>query len=229
MMRHLVVLAGLWTLLVACGTETGNPEMIPLTYNATTSAPARVAIGSSDSADVRVETVWLRLEDVTLTACDDSVSQTAPGLGLADHGGPDAALQTVELADTTWCGLSTALRGAPDAVDEPVGIAGSAVAISGTVDGRAFSILSTADVELDLALPDIPRPDDGSWLLGFDVAEWIDVDALRALPGEPIVVDADTEPAFLEAFEGRLAAGVHLWADRDGDGQVDDDDERLDR
>lgn len=209
-------------ILGACGTETGNPEFLDFEYNATTSEPGRVRLGPSEGG-VSVDTVWLRLADVTFVDCSGVPRGTLAGLGFADHGGDDAALQGIELADVAYCGLRTRLFEQPDPQVEPEAIAGASIALSGTLlDGRAFSITSHQTLDIELELASVAPPMEGGWLLAFDVAAWVDEETLGDTLANPVVIDADAQPEILTAFEDSVRSGIRLHHDLNGNGQVND-------
>ncbi len=205
-------------LCAACGTETGNPEgMVVLAYDATSSDLARASFEAGSRA--QVDGVWLRLEQTTVAVCDDD-DQRFPGIGLGDHAGPEPAFQTLDgLPDAPACGLSIAAAPA-DGAGDPEGVDGAAAAVLGRLgDGRPFVVRWDEPVDLGVALDAQPLPVDGGWLLTFDVATWLDVDALEADPADSITLTGD--PA-------RLTDGLGLVEDLDGDGLIDAGEGRLD-
>jgi hypothetical protein len=220
-----------WLLLGvgACGTETGNPELVVLEYNARSTDPDEVALGDGDGTTV--EAVWLRLGPVELVSgCGEGeVAAATDALGFADHADPAPAVQELEVEAATVCRLETSFDvagGAPSGEPEPV--AGTSVALTGVLpDARAFEVLVREPVALTLAIPDEPVAD-ASWLLSFDVATWIDADALVALPGDPVTASVDQNVEVWQAVIDRLQSGVQLHEDTDGDGQVDEGERRLD-
>ena len=221
-------------LAVACGTETGNPELLALSYNARSTEPDVVALddAGSPAEAVLVDAVWLRLGYVRLTGdCDGEPVETRyDPLGFADHGHPDAAVQALAVTAETVCSVETSFDVLDDATGEPAPVAGTAVGLLGTLpDGRAFEALVRDPVAIALTLDDEPLPDEGSWLVTFDVATWVDADALLALPGDPVVVSDDGNVAAYDALVERLVDGVQLHHDADGDGRVDPDERRLDQ
>jgi len=201
-------------LLGGCGTETGNPEgmSVELAYNARSSRPE--VVGFDDGAAVVVDTVWLRLDEVTLDGCGAQL-ETYPGLGMADHAHVEAAAQTLDSSFATFCGVST--LAAPGATDgEPAHIQGASIVVEGHLDsGEAFVLRIDDAVDLGVALDGQTPPAEGSWLLTFDVAAWLDPADLTVLDDEG-VVEVNAVP-----FRERLADGVSLHVDANGNGQVD--------
>lgn len=222
--------AWLFAQLGGCGTETGNPELVVLSYNARSSAPDEVALGTQTDT-LSVGSVWLRLGEIALTGnCEETpVEVVRAGIGFADHADPAAFVQQLEIRAESICTLETSLDPDAAAVGEPPEVAGTAVALVGTLsDGRAFEVLVRETIALSLVLDDEPIPAEGSWLLSFDVATWIDVGALIALDGDPVTVSSDTHADVYAALVERFADGVQLHHDADDDGAVDPDERRID-
>jgi hypothetical protein len=229
--RVLVLALGSVPALLACGTETGNPEELELGYNARTTEPGEVGL-QTPADGATVDAVWLRLGPVTLLGdCARAPAErTFGGLGFADHAGPEAAFQQLRVPFRSACGLATSLEVGPDAPADPPGYAGVALSLEGTLgDGRPFSVASETPLDLYLPLADVDLADQGSWLVTFDVARWLDVDALTALPGDEVRVAADEHADELQAVLARVPEGLAVHHDADGDGQVGPDEARLDQ
>ncbi len=225
-MRRIVLLlvapAAVLASLAACGTETGNPEAtVEVEYNARSTDPDLVEL---------VDGVWLRIDVLALSGgCGGPADAVVPALGWADHSGADAAVQAVDVPNVPYCTLATSFFADAGATGEAPELQGASVALTGTLDdGRAFRVVLREDVPLELTLDDAEPPDVGAWLLSFDVATWLDLGALEALPGDPVVVDEDTNPALLDEVRARLADGVQLHHDADRNGRVDPGERRLD-
>lgn len=218
--------------LVACdspynGTETGNPEELTFEYNATSSDQARVRLGES-TGGISVDTVWLRLGDVEFVDCNDEVRGTLTGIGFADHGGEEAALQNLTLPDVSYCGLRTQLFDTEGSPDEPAEISGSALSLSGTLaDGRPFRVTIDEPIPIQLALPQARLPGENAWLIAFDMAAWLDGDSLDNVPGDEVIVDAENHQWLLESFINRVSNGTSLFVDEDANGQVDEGEEEI--
>jgi hypothetical protein len=209
--------------LLACGTETGNPEELDFEYNARTSAPERIGLRSPGSA-AQVDSVWLRLGPVKFTGdCDGQRGErTYAGLGFADHADDEPALQQFLVPFGSTCALSTTLEADPDATAEPAALGGAALALQGTlVDGRPFLVLSDEPMEWSFPLRDESVPETGAWLLSFDVAEWLDEGALATLPGEALRVTATENAEVLDALLDRVEGGLTLHLDDNSDGHID--------
>ncbi|MEQ1565539.1 MAG: hypothetical protein ABMA64_07875 [Myxococcota bacterium] len=215
--------------LLACGTETGNPEELAFEYNARSSAPEVIGLRSPGSA-ARVDSVWLRLGPVELTGdCDDERGERSyVGLGFADHADEQPALQQLLVPFDTTCSVALSLEPDASATGEPAGVGGAALALQGTLaDGRPFLVRSDEPMAWSFPLRDEPVPEAGAWLLSFDVAEWLDEGALAAVPGDELTVSATENPALLDALLDRVAGGLTLHLDDDRDGGIDPGEDLL--
>lgn len=202
--------------MAACGTETGNPEgLVDVGYNARSSAPD--VVGIAVDAPVRVDAAWVRIDRAHVDPCEaDAVD--VPSIGLGDHSGPEAVWQELTLPLVPVCGVRLDLT-VTDGAGDPAGVDGAAVALQGVLDdARAFTVRWGEARTLSRTLPSVTPEEGDAWLFTFDLATWVDVDAL-AVPGDPVDVAGD--PAALEA-------GLSLHLDVDGDGTVGPDDVRLD-
>lgn len=224
-MIRLALIPALLAVLLACGTETGNPEAIALATNAR-SSDATVQLTDDEEADVVLDTVWLRLDDVVLTSCDGEEQVVLVGLGFADHGGPEAALQTVDGPQTTWCRLQTALLPGVPGADEPPSVSGSAVGLTGRLDDRELRIVLDGPIAVDLTFDPL-SPSQTDALLTFDVGAWLDLEALRNVVGDPVVIEEASHPTLTAALAARIASTAELWADVGGNGLVDPEDTLL--
>jgi hypothetical protein len=232
--------------LVGCaGTETGNPSFDgTMGYDAYSSALERVALRgepspSSDSAPVRVESAWLVLGNVSFLGADECDGKGelghAKGLGAGDHVGSQAPTTPFELSPAKLCGVRLPLETRSDVSGAaPPELAGHSILITGTRDDLPFRIASAArpdvlltaakDVELDAA--------HSSVLIGFDVAAWldgIDWSGVTMDDDETLTIDSEHNAAQLTLFDTRIAAGIALFRDANGDGLLDADSEPVAR
>lgn len=214
---------GLWGALTGCGTETGNPEELTLEWNARTSEPEAVGLRTPGS-ELTVGSVWLRLGDLTLAGdCGgDRVERTFDGLGFGDHADVEAAEQPLSVPFSDACELRTTLVADAGGAGEPEGVRGAAAALEGTLaDGRGVLAALDADLPLVLRLGDEALPEQGAWLVTFDVAGWV----------EPADLTTDEDPVEVggPGLADRIRASVALHHDVDGDGVLDAGEPRLDR
>ncbi len=214
--------------MVGCGTEVGNPEGdVPVLYNARSQLPD-VSLEPSASTTT-VTAVWLRLDAVALTTCKSVGSQSVAldPLGLADHAGDEAFEQVATVQDGPWCSLVTAL--VPGETGPTELTRGASMVLEGElVDGRSFAIVVDEPIGLALHLDEPVRPEEGAWLLSFDVGAWIDPEELTAATDDPVIVSATEHTGVYDAVVSRLPDGVTLHHDREADGVVDEGDRRLD-
>lgn len=239
---------GLVAALGACaGTETGNPSFEgSLGYDAYSSAPRVVALPAAlrseqtdrETPEIEVDNAWLVLGEVELlvgNACDTDTGTHVHGLGAGDHAGGQASPTHFALQPGTYCGLSLPLElggdGVPAAAPEP--LHSESVLITGRLaDGTAFEVHSQLQTRLTLrgSSAFVLDGEHAGVVIGFDVARWLMQlpwqDAARASQ-EKIIVDDATNRALLMQFEAALPAGVVLFRDRDGDGELDADPEQI--
>ena len=214
------------------GTETGNPPFeAKLSYSAYSSMPDAVAVGNA-SGEIRVSAVWLDLGDVGFAmanACDGDPTLHAPGLGVGNHAGSKPASTSFTIEAGSYCAVDlpfvSETRGLP--AEAPRELADHSIMLEGTfANGMRFSILSDTsmtvrlgpvggDFTLQRAMPNS--------LIGFDVAKWIaGIDwSTGVVEGGTIAIDRDRNPALLGAFEARVAGGVSLFLDENGNGRVE--------
>ena len=236
-----LLLAGL---LVGCagGTETGNPSFrAELSYTAFSSNPLEIGV-RTEGTRAKVDSAWLDLDAVALVSAgtcgsDAPELQSVPALGIGDHASGKHNVTRFELAGGDYCALDLPFvrvpAGSAGAGEEPDELEQHSIMIAGQLaDGTRFSILSSATPTVHLSA------DAGSFeivpghaqaLITFDVAAWlsnIDWSSAERVGGQ-IVISETHDQALLAEFEARLASGVALYRDADGDGRLDAQPERL--
>jgi hypothetical protein len=239
------VLARLGAVLLACllcvqcaGTETGNPSVGTLSYNAWTTDQTRVALRAESDAEIELEQVWLNLGEVAFLPCSGETSESlakVPALGAADHAGFDAAQVPVELGSERVCELRVGLQASVEELPSgaPAELAASPIVLIGRLrDGTPFRLVAPSVSSLNLltlqsagfASSTMP-----ALLLAFDVARWLDgLDLNNAERlGDSILVNSEHNTERLAQFEANLAPGVTLFEDAAANGQVASDAERL--
>lgn len=219
-------------LATGCVTETGNPELDVELRAAATSSTDQVAVAALPT--LSVEEAWVNIEEVRLVqaeVCDSSpetdheVQGPFPTDLVSDT--PDTI--RIPAAEGNYCRLRVELdEGGTGALsDLSIFVAGA------RGDGVPFEIRTDEVFELEVrgagsgfALDPTGR----QLLLGFDMSAWLGGIGLEeAVPdGGVVLVDEDHEPVLLEAFEEAVEAALGLWDDHDGDGDLDDEDDRLD-
>lgn len=248
-MRVGVWLGFSWVLCVlscpACnsGTETGNPSLTgALSYTGYSSKPAEVGVRDAGSV-ANIENAWLDLDAVSVSpdgecGIEGGEPFVVPALGVGDHAAgahnftPFAAKAGAFCrVDLPFARVSSATAGGK----LPDELSGHSLLITGTLaDGTPFSIASSATPVVELRAEGAGfelSADQADAVVAFDFAAWlagIDFDAAERSGGQ-VVISADSNSSLLATFEQNLAAGVALYRDRDGDGQLDVDAELLAR
>jgi len=216
------------------GTETGNPTFNgALSYTAFSSDPSQVGLPAPGSVAV-VENAWLDLDTVSFFAagsCRTSQPATllVPALGVGDHAAGKHNVTPFELSAGLFCGLDLpfARAASSDLAGAPAALADHSILIQGALaDGTSFQILSSATPTVHLAADAQAFALDAAaaqTLIAFDVAAWVaNLDfASASRVGESITISAQENPSLLAQFERNLAAGVALYRDQDGDGELD--------
>jgi hypothetical protein len=88
---------------------------------------------------------------------------------------------------------------------------------------RLFVVESdrTEQLELEAKEGSFTLPEaEGSLILGFELARWVEALDLDTLPGTAIVVNHDQNQDRLSAFEDAVTASMDLFKDEDGDDQL---------
>lgn len=222
--RSACILAGL-------GGCSGKDESdFVMAYDVRTSAPSTVAIGTQ-TGRLAVTEAWLRLSPPAFVGdCEFApLESNGPAIGFVDFAASEPIRQELTFPTRSICTISTAFVPDLEATSEPIEISGTAAAILGTLpDGREFQVLIREEIPFELVLESELVPEEGTWLLSFDVAAWLDIAQLEAVSGFPVIASADTNVGVYSGILARLVYGVQLHEDLDDDGQVDLDERRLD-
>jgi hypothetical protein len=176
---------------------------------------------------------------VTNGTCSSGAPATfsIPALGVGDHAAGLHAVTYFELKAGTYCSLELPLVVADAAsvpATAPASLIGNSLLIEGTLqDGTPFSILSRTTPTLrlvsDAAAGFAIDADAPAVLITFDVASWLTgLDFASATRNSgAIVISSSENSALLSAFEAKIASGVALYRDTDGDGRLDENPTRL--
>jgi hypothetical protein len=230
-----LLIGGAWVVaLGGCPTDTGNPY-INARLHAHSSMPSAVPVGTQLGTIANTATVWIAAGAVAVTdaACAPLATSIA-GAGIADYAATTPLLRIDDVAaDDTLCGGRLALAAGTLPNGAPPELAGHTVLVTGQRAGDLveYIIRTTAAgiVEID-DNGGAPFTIDGtaaSLFVGFDVYTWLaDVD-LAGATGDPIVIDAATDPARTAMFEADLARGIELYYDADNDGSAEGADDRF--
>jgi hypothetical protein len=229
---------------VACsgGTETGNPSFAgALSYTGYSSKSDVVVGDTGTAARVTVGRAFLSLGDVTLSRGRDCAPGTleqarVPALGVGDHAIGAHNFTLFEATAGTYCSAQlplTHVASAEQLGSAPPELEGHSILLAARLeDGTFVRILSAATPRLNLV------PDRASFELGdgepdllmtFDFAAWLDdldFEGATRVEGS-IEVSERVNPELLAVFEANLPRGVALYRDRDGDGRLDQNPERL--
>lgn len=231
----------LMPLLAGCtgGTETGNPSITgQLSYTGVSSAPTE--IGVREGGDVAtVRAAWFSLDRVTVSAAgecgisgDDEFVVDA--LGIGDHAAGIHNVTAFEAVAGAFCSVEVPFVAVPaDEEAAPVELRGHVVVLAGELaDGTPFVIQSDepALVRLQAAGRGFELSSNAAdALIAFDFATWLaDVDlASASVEAGQVALSETSNTALLREVEARLAKGVALYRDSDGDGVIDGEPELL--
>ncbi len=228
-------------MLAGCtgGTETGNPSITgQLSYTGVSSDPTE--IGVRQGGDVAtVDAAWFSLDRVTVSAAGDcgiagDDQFVVDALGIGDHAAGIHNATAFEAVAGAFCSVEVPFVAVPaDERAAPVELRGHVVVLTGELaDGTPFVIQSDkpalirlqatgSGFELSSAAADT--------LIAFDFATWLaDVDfASASVEGGQVTLSETSNTNLLRQVEARLANGVALYRDSDGDGVIDVDPELL--
>ena len=229
-MLHASLLCAAWS--GCAGTETGNPSFTgSLGYDAYSSRPDQVALRAT--AITRVDSAWFVLGDVDFATTDECQAMNAAeahaeGLGPGDHAATQAPPTRFEFGEGNYCQVQLPFeKAAPPPAGAPAELAGQSILIRGALpDGRKFELASTYSGTVRIEAPSAPgfvldeaQP---AVVLGFDLATWLGSVEWPSGSGD-VRIDATNNEPLLRAFEARIARGVALFRDEDGDGELDID------
>ena len=230
--------AGALAALVGCigtGTETGNPSatvQASIGLTAFSSDPSAVSLPADGaSGGVRLTEAWVSVKQINLVRqaiCDGSTEQEIEFTGpVGDLAATGSLLEVLEIPATDYCRVRIRIDEPEDGA--PAEIAGSSVVLRGTTAaGTPFELRSEERFQLLLRSRGQPFTIDetrDAILLAFDVKRWFDgVPLDDGTPtGGTIVIDEDSNPGLLAAFQDKVNASLAVYRDRDGDGDLDDD------
>ena len=225
------------------GTETGNPSLSlsgALSYTGYSSKPDEFGVREGGTV-ATVDNAWLDLDAVRVSpdgGCGIAGGEafSVPGLGVGDHAAGKHNSTEFVAKPGSFCSVGLPFVRVADGVAGgalPTELGGQSLLLVGKLaDGTPFTIKSAATPVLELRAEGSGftlSSGQSDVLLAFDFAAWLeDVDFSSAeLSDGQIVISADSNPELLAPFEAKLAAGVALYRDRDGDGLIDPDAELL--
>lgn len=225
------------------GTETGNPSLQlsgALSYTGYSSKPSDFGVRDG-GAIATIDNAWLALATVSISpdgACgiDGGQAFAVPGLGVGDHAAGSHNFTAFVAKPGSFCSVDLPFLRAPmstGAGSLPAELSGQSLLLVGKLaDGTPFTIASSATPVLNLSAVGSGfalSAEQTDLVLAFDFAAWLEaVDfAAAELTRGQIVISADSNSQLLAPLEAKLAAGVALYRDRDGDGLIDPDAELL--
>jgi hypothetical protein len=219
------VRSGLVALAVsACGgSEDGIPidsTILTIALTATSTDESAVAV-RSDEAALDIEEVGLSLSQLEIVPCDSEAAPLSVQNYPVELTVEPPAQANFESSVSEYCNLGATIEQSPD--DGPPELAGLAVLVRGTrSDDVPFEVRSTLPqiVKIRAAEPL------GAYLaLGFDLATWfdgVDVEGASVTDGVALI-DDETNPSALAAFDANTPSAVALYVDADRDGVLDAD------
>jgi len=197
------------------GTDVGNPVTVDLEF---ASYGRETAAAVVERATVAVERVRLR----PAANCEGGAEIELEGPFTLDLTRPSglADLTGLDLAGRAWCRFEMTWH--PDETSD------LAILVAGSAGGDPFEIRSRRNDELRIeALDDAGFTVDAAALfVAFDMEAWLDGIDLAGADrdaGGAIVVSDDSNRDLLDRFEANVESATALFADRDGDGALDDD------
>ncbi len=213
--------------VVGCtGTETGNPSFTSqLAVGAHSSHPERIAVRRSAGGAV-VRDVWaqmLRFDFTRGEGCDDVAASTMEEMPQ-NHAEASAVLQ-FDLPEDDYCEVEIELAPIVAAVGgAPAETEGNVIYLRGELaDGRPLTIASKAAFTAALAAEGgtfTMSSEMPALVLGLDVATWLDRVDLDGVTGDAVTLSDEENTALLREFEQKIAAGLELYRDPNGDGSL---------
>ena len=244
-MKHPLYYSSLCTALVlGCvgGSETGNPAVpttLALTLHSTDDSVATV-----HGADgLVVESAWIHISELSFVLAancalvdDDDDEVELPGPFVVQLTDTTANIRDLLLGRSDYCGVELDLEraGREVPVGAPPELRRNTLVVTGhTPAGTPFVVVTQEEFELEVISLTTPFMVDeltNQLLLSFDVARWfetLDLDTLT--PGDDGVIHVsltENTPTLL-LFEANVEAAMELARDANGNGELDDEDERL--
>jgi hypothetical protein len=230
--------------LLGCagGSETGNPALpTPISLGVRSSDVDAIAISQGAQGTLLAQ-AWVAFgEPVFLDAAQcarfGNINLPNATLKVADLAQPDVRV-SIHLHDGTYCGVALPLQNATTVLPDgaPSELLDHSILLRGKrADATPFSLAYPEHDELELAAVSASihvTADSAPLLLSFDVATWmdgVDLDSGEIDSDGVIRIDAASNPLLLNRFEQNLACSLELYADQNGDAQVDGTDTRLAR
>lgn len=213
-MRTFLVGLGLVALTTACGGPSVaevTQAHVTLTVRAVASDPAVASVGKPNGG-VGVARAYLNASAVSLVPCSGAEQIVLDPRGYELVNEPPYS-ELVTTAVDEFCGLRVDV----DPVDESAADdvpAGSSLYVAGEdAERKPLTLSSTRSFSLLFEADDSESFGQEPLILGFDVSTW-----LAGLPLPEDMADASTQ-----LFEEQLYGSAALYADKNGNGALDDD------
>jgi hypothetical protein len=225
------------------GTDVGNGAQVTLDLSGYEKEMG-TAQGLVLSTGERVDGVWIvvdgfRLsEAATCDVSDDPVDIEGPYVANLIDGGVLGDPPETAVDAGRYCRLRLEVHDI-DADDLPEGapedLGGYSLLVEGArADGVPFMVRTKKRFEFRLDAKNSSfelRNGENPLFIGFDIAPWLEALELDALDGPSIVVDDQTDPSRIAAFDQALRASARLFRDEDANGNLSapetDDDKEL--
>lgn len=207
--------------ILACGC--GGPELgdivddeVLLTVTAAAFEPEQASLGEPQGG-LGVTRLYVSTSSLTLVPCDEGVREIMLGPRGYELISEVASGEVVSTSVTRWCELGLDIDPIADNAGEGVP-EGAAIYIEGTdAEGTAFTLATDRSSSIRLTTSGDASFGRTPLLLTFDVSRWlsgITVADLEAMP-----------EAAQELVDGRTAPAFALFADANGDDQLDEDEQ----
>jgi hypothetical protein len=199
--------AGLCLLCQCTGTETGNPVHegdVQIAF-----APLRSAIARPGRENVIFESVAIQITSMSLVPCNERGSTVLLEDRSVELVGGD--VRSGQIPAGTYCAVIVAVGGDADSFAASRSRVGEEMTVT-------FESQLRAEVRLELLERFATNGPQASWILGVDLAEWLDpIGTWLDSDGSELSLDA---PATL-ALRQAQARSLRLYEDVNGDGQLD--------
>jgi hypothetical protein len=230
-MMLLVLCAGLVEPLDVDLSELGTVTIAFVSYS---SHPDMV--GFSDSANVRIDAVWLASRDAhvrpTSSCRRTSAKVVVPGPFTAELVRGAFRSDEAKLTTKSYCAFELPLRRSSGRnAGAPSELRGASIVIRGRrADGVSFVLRSRLDSELLLRANELEGftiARGTTWIVGVDVNRWmtgVDLSSAEISSDgseRKVRIDESANSELLAVFNANVAAGVGLFNDRNGDRVLD--------
>jgi len=213
-----------------------RPARSPVTLTFALYSSTPDAIDATSSAKIRIDAVWIGLQDARLrptTACKGADAKAVvAGSFTVELVKRLATTTETKLEVARYCAFEVQLRRTKGRfAGAPSDLKNASIVVDGRrADGVAFTIRSRLDSTLTLRaveLEGFALSDAGArWIAGIDIARWFEnLDLLEASADSPrgrtVVIDEKSNPELLAKFNANVEQGFALFDDGNGDKNLD--------